>query len=63
MYKEIYLKTEIRFYDDNININFYDSRMPEQGSHCFCLSVILIDSVFNMGKNYFPQVFWEEYKF
>ena len=28
-----------------------------------CLSVILIDSVFRRGKNYYPQVFLEKCKF
>ena len=28
-----------------------------------CLSVILIDSVFRTGKNYYPQVFLEECKY
>ena len=36
---------------------FVDDGMPKGGSHCFCLSVILIDSVFQMGKNYYPQMF------
>lgn len=29
----------------------------EEGSHCVCLSVMLIDFVFKMDKNYYPQVF------
>ena len=32
--------------------------MPKEGSHCICLSVILIDSVFKIDKNYYPQVFF-----
>ena len=34
--------------------------MPKWRSHCICLSIILIDSVLNMGKNYYPQLFLEE---
>ena len=37
--------------------------MPKEGSHCICLSVKLIDSVFRVGKNYYPQVFLEECKY
>ena len=37
--------------------------MPKKGCHCVCLAIILIDSVFNMGENCFPQVFSEECKF
>ena len=36
--------------------------MPNKDSQCICLSVILTDSVFRTGKNYYPQVFLEEYK-
>ena len=34
--------------------------MLEKGSHY--LSLVLIDSVFKMGKNYYPQVSLEECK-
>ena len=36
--------------------------MPKEGSHHICLSVISIDSIFGMGKNYYPQVILEECK-
>ena len=36
--------------------------MPKEGVYCICLSVVLIDSVFKIGKNYYPQVFLEEFK-
>ena len=29
----------------------------------FCLSVILIDSVFKIGNNCYPEMFLEEYKY
>ena len=31
--------------------------MSKENCHCACLSVILIDSVCKMSKNYYPQVF------
>ena len=31
--------------------------MPKAGSHCVYLSVVLLDSVFKMDKNYYPQIF------
>ena len=37
--------------------------MPKEGPHCICLSVVLIDTGFKMGKNYYPQVFLEECKY
>lgn len=39
-------------------------KLQKQGSHYIYLSVVLMDSsVFNMGKNYYSQVFWEECKY
>ena len=37
--------------------------MPREDSQYICLSVILIDSVFRTGKNYYLQVLLEECKY
>ena len=37
------------------SINFHNNKMWKYGSQYICLSVILIDFVFKMGKNYYPQ--------
>ena len=37
--------------------------MPKEGSQYICLSVILLDSIFRMGENYYPKVFLEECKY
>ena len=59
MYNEKYLKDKINFYTGKISTNFHNNKIPRQGSQCICLSVILIDSVFRTGKNYYPRVFLE----
>ena len=46
----IILETKIKSYGDKINTNFHENRIPKESSHCVCLSVILTDSVFKMGK-------------
>ena len=30
--------------------------MPKEGTHCVCLLLLLIDYVFRIDKNYYPQV-------
>ena len=60
MYNEKYLKTKIKLYNGKINTNFHNNKIPNEGSQYICLSVILLDSVFRTGKNYYPQVFLEE---
>lgn len=59
----IILETKIKSYGDKINTNFHENRIPKQSSHCVCLSVILTDSVFKMGKSHQSQVFFEECKY
>ena len=63
IYSEKYLKAKIKSNKGKININFHDNKIPKEGSQFICLSVILIDSVFRTGKNYYPQVFLEECKY
>ena len=58
-----YLKTKIKSYEGKINTKFYINEISKQGSRYICLSVILIYSVFKMGKNYYPQAFFEQSKY
>ena len=38
-------------------------KIPKGGSQCICLSVILTDSIYRTGRNYYPQVILEECKY
>ena len=60
VYNEKYLKANIKSYNGKTNTNFRDNKIPKEGSQLICLSVILTDSVFRTGKDYYPQVFLEE---
>ena len=60
VYTEKYLKTKIKSYNQH---NFHNNEIPKEGFQCICLSVILIDSVYRKDKNYYPQVFLEEWKY
>ena len=63
VYNEKYLKTKIKSYNEKINTNFHDNKIPKESSQFICLSVILIASVFRTGKNHYPQVFLKECKY
>ena len=56
------LKAKIKSYNAKINTNFHNNKIPKESSHCICLSVILINSVFRTGNNYYLQAFLEECK-
>ena len=57
------LRTKIKLYEGKINSNFYNDKIPKEGSKCVCLSVILIDSVYTTGKDDYSHVFLEECKY
>ena len=63
VYNEQYLTVKIKSYNGKLNTNFHNNKIPKEGSKFICLSVILVDSVFRTGKNYYPQVFLEECKY
>ena len=62
MYIKKYLRNKIKSYNGKINTNFHNNKLPKEGSQYICLSVILLDSIFKTGKNYYPQVLLGECK-
>ena len=57
------IKTKVKYYNGKINTNFYNNKIPKEGSQCIFLSVVLTDSVYKEDKSYYPQVFLEECKY
>ena len=57
VYNEKYLKTKIKSYEWKINPHFRNDKIPEEGSQCVCLSVILTDSVYRTDNNSSSSVF------
>ena len=62
IYNKKYLKVKIKSYNGKINTNFHNNKIPE-GSQCICLLVILLNSAFRIGNNYYPLVSLEECKY
>ena len=56
VYNKKYLKAKMKSYNGKINTNFDNNTLPKAGSQYICLSIILLDSVLRIGKNYYPQV-------
>ena len=57
VYNEKYIKTEIKSYEEKINTNFQSNKVPKKDSQYICLSVILIDSVFERVKTIILKCF------
>ena len=60
MYNNKYIKTKIKIYNNRINTNFENNKIPENNEYCTCLSVILLDSIVKIENDYYPQIFLEE---
>ena len=57
-----YIKTKIKIYDGNENTNFPDKKVAKDNSSYKCLSLIMLDSVVKVKKNYYPKTLLEECK-
>ena len=64
VYNDKYIKTKIKTCNNRISTIFHGNKIPEDNDNeCyFCLSVISIDSIVNVGEKYYPQIFFEECK-
>ena len=60
---EKYVKAKVKSFNERINTHFRNNKIPKEGFQFIWLSVILIDSVFIIGKSYYPQVFLKECKY
>ena len=63
VYDDKYLETKIKFFEEKLNTNFHDHKAPKEGSQHICLSVNLVDSIFRLGKKYYPHLFLKEFKY
>ena len=43
--------------------NFHDRKIPKEGIHCVCLSIITIDCIIKMLRKFYSQVYLEECKY
>ena len=55
-----YIKTKIKSYEDKINRNFPDKKIPKENESYKCLLLIMLDSVLRVSKKYYPEALLEE---
>ena len=58
-----YKMTKIKLYGDKVNTNFQGKTVTKENASSKCLSLITLDSVIRVNKNYYPQTLLEECKF
>ena len=59
---EKYIKTKIRTYGDSVITNFHGKKTAKEKAPCKCLSIIMLHSVIETKKTYYPQAFFKECK-
>ena len=45
-----YINTKIKLYEDKINTNFQDKKIPKENASYKCLSLIMLDSAIRANK-------------
>ena len=60
---EKYIKNKIKTYGDSVISNFHSKKIPKEKVPCKCLSIIMLDSVIEAKKKYYPQTLLEESKY
>ena len=58
-----YIKIKIKTYAGIIITNFHNKKIQKEKVPCKCLSIIMLDSVVESDKKYYPQTFLEECKY
>ena len=54
----LYAKTKI-----SLNTNFFNNKRPKENKRNAFLYVIILDSIINVDKKYYPPVFWRKWKY
>lgn len=49
-----YLKTKTKSSENKVSTSFHDDGIPKEGAHFNFISIILIDPVFKIDRNYYP---------
>ena len=50
-------------YEDRVNTDFQGKEVPKEDASYKCLSLIMLDFVIRVSKNYYPQTLLEECKY
>ena len=55
-----YIGARIKSYGDKVITNFQGKKVPKEDFSYKCLSLIMLDSVIETGKKYYPETLLEE---
>ena len=63
IYDDIYIKTKVKAFSSMIVTVFSDNEIPKERNHYICIVAVCIDSVLEVDKKNYPQVYLEQCKY
>ena len=58
-----YIKVKIKSYGDKANTNLQSKKILKENASYKCFSLVMLDSLIRVSKNYYPQTLLEECKY
>ena len=62
VYDQKHIKVKAKKFNGVVNTKFLGGEVPKEGVHYTCIACTSVDSVMNIGKKNYPQVYLVEYK-
>ena len=56
VYDEKYIKAKVKTFNEVVNTDFSDNKIPTASIHYICIAAINMDSVMKIDKKNYPQV-------
>ena len=63
VYDEKYIKAKVKTFNEVVNTNFSDDKVPKESIHYICIAAINIDSVMKIDKKNYHEVYLELCKY
>ena len=60
--KDRYVNGKLKTWKEKITTNFHGMSVPHE-ERCEATAILKIESVYNQGKNFYPQAYFEECKY
>ena len=57
VFEETYLKNKPKYYNGKSNRQFFDKKVLKENVNCVCIAVIVLDSVYQIKKNTFTDIY------
>ena len=62
VYDQKHIKVKAKKFNGVVNTKFLGGEVPKEGVHYTCIACTYVDSVMNIEKKNYPQVYLVEYK-